>query len=100
MLAPAVWIKLALAKAEFQKLELAGIIRRSDSPRASPLHMVQKSDKSWRPCGDYHRLNNVTRPDRYPLPNILHFTFYKQFKRLQVLLQTGPSEGLQSGSHE
>ena len=67
-------IKLAQAKAEFQKLELAGIIRRADSPWASPLHMVQKSDGSWRPCGDYRRLNNVTRPDRYPLPNIRDFT--------------------------
>ena len=39
MLAPAVWIKvkLAQAKAEFQKLESVGIIRCSDSPWASPL---------------------------------------------------------------
>ena len=29
-----------------------------------------KKDRSWRPCGDYHRLNNATTPDRYPLPNI------------------------------
>ena len=67
-------VKLAQAKAEFQKLESAGIFRRSDSPWASPLHMVQKSDGSWRPCGDYRCLNNVTRPDRYPLPNIRDFT--------------------------
>ena len=36
--------------------------------------VVQKSDGSWRPCGDYHRLNNVTRPERYSLPNIHDFT--------------------------
>ena len=36
--------KLKTAKEEFRKLELTGIIRRSDSPWASPLHMVKRSD--------------------------------------------------------
>ena len=67
-------MKLAAAKAEFQKMEAAGIIRCSDSPWASPLHMVPKPDGSWRPCGDYRQLNNITRPDRYSLPNIRDFT--------------------------
>jgi hypothetical protein len=37
---------------------------------ASPLYMVPKKDGSWRPCGDYHRLNLVTTLDKYPLPNM------------------------------
>ena len=57
-------VKLQTAKEEFCKLELAGIIHRSDSPWASPLHMVKKSDSTLRPCGDYRRLNNITTPDR------------------------------------
>jgi hypothetical protein len=62
--------KLRQAEAEFRKLEVAGIIRCSDSPWSSPLHM-HKQDGSWRPCGDYRLLNLATTHDHYPLPSIL-----------------------------
>ena len=54
--------KLKVARKEFEDLEALGIIRRSNSPWSSPLHVTAKPDRGWHPCGDYHRLN-VTVPD-------------------------------------
>jgi len=67
-------VKLQAARAEFMQLEKEGIVRRSSSPWSSPLHMVPKSDGTWRPCGDFRRLNLVTVPDSYPLPNMQDFS--------------------------
>jgi hypothetical protein len=33
--------------------------------------MIRKKDGSWRPCGDYYRLNLATTHEFYPLPSIL-----------------------------
>ena len=80
---PPVWFKtrpltgekLRAAKEEFQFLLNAGIIRRSNSPWASPLHLVPKKEPgAWRPCGDYRGLNNVTVNDKYPIPHLRSLT--------------------------
>ena len=65
-------------------------------PWASPLHMVPKPVGFWHPFGNYHSLNNVTRPDQYPLPNICDFT--NNLKGCKIFFET-TSEGLSSGNY-
>lgn len=51
------------------------IIRKSNSPYNSPIWIVpKKTDASgkqkWRMVIDYRKLNNVTKEDKFPIPNI------------------------------
>ena len=55
--------------------EKDGIIERvSDAIQwASPIHAVKKPNGDWRVCGDFRRLNSITKTDRYPLPRMSDF---------------------------
>ena len=62
---------------ELQCKELCnlGIIEPSISPWSSPIVPVIKPDKSIRLCVDYRKLNKVTVPDRFPMPNLSDSVF-------------------------
>ena len=62
-------------KRDFLRKELndlleQGIIEESESPWASPIVMVPKSDGTLRLCTDFRRVNAVTVPDPFPLPRV------------------------------
>ena len=66
--------KLAVAKAELEKLVELGIAYRGKSEWSSPLLVTPKPNGGWRVCGDYRRLNNLTTDDRYPVRSLQDFT--------------------------
>lgn len=62
-------------KNQITKLLHQNIIRKSVSPWSSPVWVVPKKldasgEQKWRMVVDYRKLNEVTVPDKYPLPNI------------------------------
>lgn len=69
-------------KEEFRIMQEMGICRPSKSPWASPLHVVPKKNGELRPCGDYRKLNAVTKPDRYPIPRLHDFTYLLANKKI------------------
>ena len=63
--------KLEIVRNEIEYLLEAGIISRSNSNCASPLHLVPKKDsEKFRLVGDYRNLNRQTIPDLYPTPSV------------------------------
>ncbi len=57
-------------RAEIVKLEKSGIIERSSSKWSSPLVPVKKPDDSIRLCGDFRKLNSITKTEPYYIPKL------------------------------
>ena len=67
--------KLEVVRQEINELLERGIIEPSSSQWSSPIHLVQKDGgRAFRLVGCYERLNALTVPDRYPVPDIQTFT--------------------------
>ena len=55
---------------EIDRLLEHGLIEKSHSPWASPIVLAKKKDGTPRLCIDLKKVNEITRKDSYPLPNI------------------------------
>ena len=55
---------------QVQQMLTAGIIRRSTASAHSQVMLTEKTGGKWRFCVDFRRLNALTRPNHWPLPNI------------------------------
>ena len=66
--------RLAIAKEEIEKLVKLGVCHRGKSEWASPLMVAPKPGGGWRVCGDYRRLNSMTKDDKYPVRALTDFT--------------------------
>lgn len=53
---------------ELEQMLKDGIVEPSNSPWASPIVLVKKSDGTYRFCVNFKRLNEVSLPDAYPIP--------------------------------
>ena len=73
--------KLAVAKAELDKLVELGVCYRGRSEWSSPLLVTTKPCGGWRVCGDYRRLNGMTTDDTYPVRSLTDFTSELHGKR-------------------
>lgn len=62
--------KKEIIRNEVQFMLENDIIEPSNSPWASPVVLVKKSDDSYRFCTDYRKVNDITRADSFPMPRI------------------------------
>lgn len=57
-------------KKAIEYLKAKGVIRDGTSPWASPIVLVGKKDGGGRPCVDYRKLNQLVKPDGFPMPRV------------------------------
>ena len=65
------------------------IIEYSNSQWSSPIVPVRKKDGQLRMCIDYRKLNTITKPDKFPMPNLSDYIYSahnsKYFTKLDLV---------------
>ncbi|GFW87510.1 retrovirus-related Pol polyprotein from transposon 297 [Trichonephila clavipes] len=62
--------QINILREEIKRLLVLGVIEIGQSDYTSPLILVESPNKDPRPCVDYRRLNEITRAEFSPLPNM------------------------------
>ncbi|GFW92333.1 hypothetical protein TNCV_3588551 [Trichonephila clavipes] len=62
--------QINILREEIKRLLELGVIKIGQSDYTSPLILVESPNKDPRPCVDYRRLNEITRAEFFPLPNM------------------------------
>ncbi|GFV25851.1 retrovirus-related Pol polyprotein from transposon 297 [Trichonephila clavipes] len=62
--------QINILREEIKRLLELGVIEIGQSDYTSPLILVESPNKDPRPCVDYRRLNEITRAEFFPLPNM------------------------------
>jgi len=98
--------RLLIAKSEFEETLRNGTARRSDSPWASPLHLVTKKEDGWRQCGEYRAWALGPSPTNIPFgtwptlhnllaakssPQLIWWNHTIRFQFNRTILQKQPS---------
>ncbi|GFT57827.1 retrovirus-related Pol polyprotein from transposon 297 [Trichonephila clavipes] len=62
--------QINILREEIKRLLELGVTEIGQSDYTSPLILVESPNKDPRPCVDYRRLNEITRAEFFPLPNM------------------------------
>ena len=78
-------------KKQLDELLERGAIQPSRSPYGAPIIFIKKKDGELQMCIDYHKLNKITKKNKYPIPLIEDLINWLQGAKIfsKIDLQSG-----------